>query len=441
MLDKFFKLTENNTSLKSETIGGITTFMTMAYIIFVQSSMLSQGGMDFGAVMMATCISSALATFIMALYANYPIALAPGMGENVFFTYSVIIGLGIAWQQALGAVFIAGILFFLLTIFKVREMIMDALSTSLKNAIAVGIGMLIAVIGLADAGIIKNNPAALVTLGDVASRPAVLALIGLIITLVLYIRGFKGAILIGMLVTAVIGIPMGIVEYHGIIAKPPSIAPTFLKLDIAGILNMSFAAIIVVFLFMDVLDTLGTLIGVSEQAGFIKDNKLPRAHKAMMADAVGTMGGALLGTSTITSFIESAAGVQAGARTGLAGMVTGLLFVLAIFFSPIVQSIGGGYTIEGGTILHPVIAPALILVGAMMMKNVKKIEWGDLTESLPAFFVIVGMPLTYSPADGLAFGFIAYPICKLAAGRGREISWFVYLMAALFLARYVFFRI
>ena len=441
MLDSYFKLTENNTSLKTETIGGITTFMTMAYIIFVQSSMLSQGGMDFGAVMMATCISSALATFIMALYANYPIALAPGMGENVFFTYSVIIGLGIAWQQALGVVFIAGILFFLLTIFKVREMIMNALSPSLKNAIAVGIGLLIAVIGLADAGIIKNNPAALVTLGDVASKPAILAFIGLIITLVLYIRGFKGAILIGMILTAIIGIPMGVVEYYGVVAKPPSIAPTFLKLEIGSVLNMSFVAIIVVFLFMDLLDTLGTLIGVSEQAGFIKDNKLPRAHKAMMADAVGTIGGALLGTSTITSYIESAAGVQAGAKTGLSGVITGLLFILAIFFSPIVQSIGGGYTLENGTILYPVIAPALILVGAMMMKNVKKIEWGDLTESLPAFFIIIGMPLTYSPADGLAFGFIAYPICKLAAGRGRDISWFVYLMAALFLARYIFFRI
>ena len=440
MLEKFFKLSENNTSVKTEALGGLTTFMTMAYIIFVQPSMLSQGGMDFGAVMMATCISAALGTFIMGIYANYPIALAPGMGENVFFTYSVILGLGIIWQQALGVVFISGVLFFLLTIFKVREKIMDSLSVSLKNAIAVGIGLLIAVIGLADAGIIKNNPAAIATLGEIGSKPVVLAVIGMVITFILYIRRIRGAILIGMLLTAIIGIPLGVVKYHGVVSMPPSISPTLFKLDIAGVLNMSFVSIIVVFLFMDVLDTIGTLVGVSEQAGFIKDNKLPRAHKALMADAVSTMGGAVLGTSTITSYIESAAGVEAGSRTGLSSVFTGLLFVLAIFFYPLVQAIGGGYQIEGGTILYPVIAPALILVGAMMMQNITKIQWDDLTESLPSFLIIIGMPLTYSPADGLAFGFIAYPICKLAAGRGREISWFVYLMAALFLARYVFFR-
>ncbi|MFC1726254.1 NCS2 family permease [candidate division KSB1 bacterium] len=440
MLEKFFKLSENNTSVRTEAIGGLTTFMTMAYIIFVQPSMLSQGGMDFGAVMMATCISAAIGTLIMGIYANYPIALAPGMGENVFFTYSVILGLGVMWQQALGVVFISGVLFFLLTIFKIREKIMDSLSVSLKNAIAVGIGLLIAVIGLADAGIIKNNPAAIATLGDIGSKPAVLAVTGIVITLILYIRRIKGAILIGMLLTAIIGIPMGVVKYHGIVSMPPSITPTLFKLEIVSILNMSFVSIIVVFLFMDVLDTIGTLVGVSEQAGFIKDNKLPRAHKALMADAVGTMSGALLGTSTITSYIESAAGVEAGSRTGLSSVFTGLLFLFAIFFYPLVQAIGGGYQIEGGTILYPVIAPALILVGAMMMKNVGKIKWDDLTESLPSFLIIIGMPLTYSPADGLAFGFIVYPVCKLAAGRGKEITWFVYLMAALFLARYVFFR-
>jgi len=441
MLNKIFKLRENNTSVKTESLGGITTFMTMAYIIFVQPAVLSQAGMDFNSVMMATCTSAAFATFIMGFYANYPIALAPAMGENFFFTFSVVLGMGIIWQKALAVVFISGFIFFLLTVFRVREMIMDALSSSLKNAIAVGIGLFIAFIGLVNAGIVVKNPSSIVQLGDIGNTPTLLALVGIVITAVLFIRRIKGAILLGMLITAIIGIPAGVVKFHGLISAPPSIAPTFLKLDISGVMDLSFITVIVVFLFMDILDTLGTLIGVSEQAGFIKDNKLPRANRAMMADALGTMGGAMLGTSTVTSYIESAAGVEAGSRTGFSNLITGLLFLLAIFFSPLVKTVGGGFTLESGATLYPVTAPALIIVGAMMMRNITKIDWSDLTESLPSFLVIIGMPLTYNIADGLAFGFITYPIFKFTAGRGKEISWFVYFLAALFILRYAFFRV
>ncbi len=437
MLGTLFKLTENKTNVRTEVIAGITTFMTMAYIIFVQPSVLSIAGMDFGAVMMATCLSAAIATLLMGFYANYPIALAPAMGENFFYVYTVILTMGISWQVALGAVFLSGVAFFVLTLFKIRELIIDAVPRSLKNAIAVGIGFFITFIGLVNAGIIVRNPMGIVKLGNLQSTPVLLSIFGILFTVLLMIWRVKGAILIGIVATTLLSIPFGIVQYQGIISAPPSLAPTFMQMDILGALKLGLVTVVTVFLFMAVFDAIGTLIGIGEQAGFLVNGRLPRANRALMSDALGTVVGATLGTSTVTAYIESAAGVEEGGRTGLANMVTGLLFLLAIFFSPIVQMIGGGYQV-GDSLLFPVTSPALIIVGSLMARNITKILWDDLTESFPAFLTVIGMPLTYSIADGLAFGFISYPILKALSGKFREISWLVYLLGLIFLLRYAF---
>ena len=436
MLERLFKLKENRTNVRTEIIAGITTFMTMAYIIFVQPAVLSIVGMDFGAVMMATCISAALATLLMGLYANYPIALAPAMGENFFYVYTVVLTMGIPWQVALGAVFLSGVAFFILTLFKIRELIIDAVPRSLKNAIAVGIGFFITFIGLVNAGIIVKNPGGgIVKLGNIRSIPVLLAAFGILLTVILMIRKVKGAILIGIVVTAIIGLPLGIVKYQGFVSAPPSLAPTFMKMDILGAIDLGLVTVVTVFLFMAVFDAIGTLIGIGEQGGFLVNGRLPRANKALMSDALGTVVGSALGTSTVTAYIESAAGVEEGGRTGLANVITGFLFILAIFFSPLVKMIGGGYQIDG-SILFPITSPALIIVGCMMAKNITKIAWDDLTEAFPAFLTIIGMPLTYSIADGLAFGFISYPLLKALSGKFREVSWLVYLLGAIFLLRY-----
>lgn len=437
MLEKLFKLTENKTNVRTEMVAGMTTFMTMAYIIFVQPSLLSIVGMDFGAVMMATCLSAAIATLLMGFYANYPIALAPAMGENFFYVYTVILTMGISWQVALGAVFLSGVAFFILTLFKIRELIIDAVPRSLKNAIAVGIGFFIAFIGFVNAGIIERNPAGIVKLGNLQSIPVLLSIFGILFTVLLMTWRVKGAILIGIVATTLLSLPFGIVKYHGIVSAPPSLAPTFMQMDILGALQLGLVTVVTVFLFMAVFDAIGTLIGIGEQAGFIVDGKFPRANKALMSDALGTVVGATLGTSTVTAYIESAAGVEEGGRTGLANVVTGVLFLLAIFFSPIVQMIGGGYQV-GESLLFPVTSPALIIVGCLMAKNITKIIWDDLTEAFPAFLVVIGMPLTYSIADGLAFGFISYPILKALSGKFRETSWLVYLLGLIFLLRYAF---
>lgn len=401
-------------------------------------------GMDFGSVMMATCLSAAIACFAMAFIANYPIALAPGMGENFYFVFTVVLGMGIAWETALGAVFLSGVIFLVLTALRIREMIIDAIPESLKNAIPAAIGMFITVIGLVYAGIIIKDPGGgVVTLGNLHARATILAIIGLIVILFLMVRNIKGALLIGMLVTTVIGIIMGVIEFKGIVAAPPSISPTFLKLDILGALKLGVFTVLAIFLIMDMLDTVGTLIGVGQATGLMKDGKLPRAQHALFADAIGTMSGALLGTSTVTSYIESTAGVREGGRTGLTAVVVGVLMLLATFFSPLVGMIGGGYPVfdsDGNLLrtLYPVVAPALIIVGTFMAKSLVRCRWDDPTESIPAFMTIVGMPLTYSVGHGLAFGFILYPILKLLAGRGKEVSWITYLLGIIFLLRYAF---
>ncbi len=435
-LERVFKLTENGTTVVTELRGGLVTFLTMSYIIFVQPALLAQAGMDFGAVLAATCISSAIAIFLMGFLANYPIALAPGMGENFFFTYTVVLGMGISWRVALGAVFISGVAFILLSAFRLREMVIEAIPPSLQHAIGAAIGLFIAFIGLQQGGIVVGNPGSLVQLGNVTSPPVLLTLAGLVITAALLIRNIRGAILWGMVTTAVLGLVFGLVRFHGIVSTPPSLAPTFLQMDIAGAWNAGVATVVLVFLFMVLFDTVGTVIGVSSQAGYLKDGKLPRAGRVLMTDAIGTALGASLGTSTVTSYIESSAGIAAGARTGLANMMTGMLFLLSLFLVPLVQTIGGGYQIADGKFLYPVTAPVLVLVGAMMTKSVLRVHWDDWSDAIPAFLTIIGMPLTYNIAHGLALGIVSYPLLKILSGRWKEVRWLMYVLALLFVLRY-----
>jgi len=435
-LNRFFKLEEKKTSFRIEMVGGITTFMTMSYIIFVQPAILSGAGMDKGAVMFATCISSSLATLLMGILAKYPIALAPAMGHNVFFAVIVCGTMGYSWQVALGAVFISGTIFIILSALGVWENLVASVPDSLKHAIAVGIGLFIALLGLEYGGLVVDAPGVLVGLGDLTSKPVALVLFGVILTSALMALRVRGAILIGILATAVLGIPLGIVKYHGILAAPPSVAPTFFKLDILGALNTGLITVVFIFFFLDLFDTMGTLIGVSGPAGFLKEGKLPRANQAMLSDAIGTVGGAILGTSTVTSYIESTTGISQGARTGLANIFTSFLFLVALFFSPLAMMIGGDYNYNG-LILKPVVAPPLIIVGYLMMKCVVWIDWEDLTEAIPAFLTIVIMPLTLSITEGIAFGFISYALLKLVIGRGKEVHWLIYLFSVLFIFRYL----
>ncbi len=437
MFEKFFQLQERGTSVTQEAIGGLTTFMTMAYIIFVQPAVLSAAGMDFGSVMVATCLSSALATLLMALLANYPIALAPAMGHNFFFVYTICLAMGVPWQTALGANFISGAAFIILAIFGLREMLVNAIPESLKQAIAVGIGLFIALIGFQWAGIVVYKPGTVLGLGDLHSPPVLLALFGLLLITILYTLKVKGAIVLGILVTALIGVPTGIVTYYGVVSTPPSVAPTFFKLNVGAALTLSLLPTMFILFFLDLFDTVGTLIGVSQQAGFIKDGKLPRARKALLADAVGTLFGTIMGTSTVTSYIESSTGVASGARTGLANIVTALLFLIALLFYPLVKMIGGGYALNGST-LYPVTAPALIIVGTLMMCGVTKIKWQDATEAIPAFLTIVIMPYAYSITEGIAVGFIFYALLKLVTGKIREVHPILLVFAVLFILRYIF---
>ena len=440
MLDRVFKIKESGSTIRTEIIAGTTTFMTMAYIIFVNPAILSQGArMDFNAVMVATCLSAALATLLMAFLANYPIAQAPGMGINALFSFEICASMGVPWPTALGIVFLSGSLFLLLTLVKIREVIFDAIPEGIKYGIATGIGIFIAFIGLKEAGIVVSNPATFVTMGNLSSPPTLLAIFGLLVTAILMARQVKGAILIGIVFTGILGVFMGIVEYKGLVSPIPSIAPTWGKLDILGALKLVYLTPIVTLLFLNMFDTIGTLIGVSEQAGIVKGGKLPRAGRALMSDAIGTTFGSLCGTSPITSYIESAAGVSEGGRTGLANIVTTLLLLLSLFFSPLASMLGGGYMVGGsGVVLHPVTAPALIVVGSLMMHNIIRIRWTAPDESIPAFLTIITMPLTFSIANGLAIGFVSYPLIKLFCGKGREVHWMVYLLSVIFIAGYLF---
>lgn len=441
MLERWFKLGELGTDVRTEVLAGATTFTTMAYIIVVQPTVLQAAGMDFGAVLVATCLSSALATILMAFFANYPIALAPAMGHNFFFTYTVVLGMKVSWQIALGAVFISGSIFIFLSFFGLREAVIRAVPDSLKHAIAVGIGLLIALVGLEWSGIVVDAPGTLVRLGDLRSPPVLLALFGVGTISVLLVLGVKGAILWGIGASTLIGLASGLVQYQGVVSLPPSLAPTFLQLDIVGAFDLGLVTVIFVFLLLDLFDTVGTLIGVSQQAGFIKDGTLPRARGALLADAMGTAGGGLLGTSTVTSYVESAAGVAAGGRSGLANLVTAALFLGSLFFFPLVRMVGGGHQAAGGAVLYPITAPALILVGSIMVKNVKDIPWGDYSEAIPAFLTMIMMPLTFSITAGIAFGFIAFVFLKVATRQWQEVPWLLYFFAGLFLLRYAFLRL
>ncbi len=435
-LERWFQLTALGTDIRTEILAGVTTFMTMAYIIVVQPSVLQAAGMDFGAVLVATCLSSALATTLMAFLANYPIALAPAMGHNFFFAYTVVVGMKVPWETALGAVCIAGALFVVLSLYGLREAIIHAVPASLQQAIAVGIGLLIAMVGLQWSGIVVGAPGTLVGLGNLRSPPVLLALFGLGTISVLMVLKVKGAILWGMGGATAVGLASGLVRYEGMVSLPPSLAPTFLRLDIAGALHPNLATVILVFLILALFDTAGTLIGVSQQAGLLKDGKLPRARQALLADATGTVGGALLGTSTVTCYIESAAGVAAGGRSGLANLVTAVLLLASLFFFPLVRVVGGGVP-AGQAILYPITAPALIVVGSLMVKNVREIPWEDPSEAIPAFLTMVMMPLSFSISEGIAFGFISFVFLKVTTRQWHQIPWPLYLFAGLFLVRYI----
>ncbi len=432
MLARYFQFQEHGTDLKTEMLAGVTTFLTMAYILLVNPFLLGQeAGMNFGAVFVATALAGAIGSLLMGLLANYPIALAPGMGLTAYFTYTVVLGMGIPWQTALGAVFISGLIFLLLTLTKVREMIINAIPSGLKHSVSAGIGLFIAFIGLKNAGLIVADKDTYVSLNSQLMKPEILlTLFGLIFTLFLMVRQAKGAVFIGMIGTAAIGMISGVVEVPtAFFSTPPSLAPTFLQMDLLGALDMGFFAIIFAFLFVDLFDTAGTLVGVSNQAGLLKENRLPRAGRALTADSLATMSGAALGTSTVTSYVESTAGVATGGRTGMTAVTAAALFLLALFFFPLVEAFAS---------VSAITSPALIIVGVLMASSLKEIEWKDLSEGAPAFLTVLMMPLTFSIATGIAIGFILYPLIKIFAGKGKKVHPILYVLGAVFIARFVF---
>ena len=426
MLEKYFGLSEHGTTVRTEILAGFTTFLTMAYIIFVNPLILGETGMDKGAVFVATCIASALATSIMGLYANYPLALAPGMGLNAFFTFGVVKGMGYTWQVGLGAVLISGVLFFLLSVTKVREWVVDAIPRSQKLAISAGIGFFLALIALHEAGVVVGSPATMVTLGSFGTKTTLLACCGFLVMVALDRLGVPGAIVIAILGTTAVGIALGASNFVGLVSAPPSLAPTFLALDLSGALSTGALTIIFVFFFVDLFDNTGTLVGVAHRAGLIdKEGRIPRLGKVFMADSTATIVGSLLGTSTVTSYIESAAGVRAGGRTGLVGVIVAVLFLLSLFLSPLAQTVPAYAT-----------APALLFVGCLMARGLSEIDWDDVTEYAPAVVTALAMPFTFSIANGIALGFIAYAVVKLLSGRFAEATPAMLVLAALFVIRY-----
>src|SRR5438093_6529604 len=436
-LEKTFRLSESHTTIRTEILAGVTTFMTMSYIIFVQPAVLSTTGMDFQAVLASTCIVSAIGCFLMALLANYPIAVAPAMGHNFFFAFTVVATMHYTWQVALGAVFISGVAFLLMSFWGVREALVHAIPDSLKRGIAVGIGLLITLVGLEWSGFLAANPATLVTLGNLHHPAVWMSAAGIVVTCVFLVRRSRGAILAGILTSTLLGLVFGIVRFHGLVSRPPSIAPIAFKLDIIGALKLGAVPVIFIFFFLDLFDSIGSLIGIAEQGGFMRNGQFPRAREALLADAIGTSVSSLLGNSPVVSYIESAAGVAEGGRTGLANIVTGLLMLSGLFLAPLAQMIGEGYKNPAGMTLYPTVAPALIIVGAFMMRNVGRIEWGDPLEYLPAFITIVFIPFTFSITDGIAFGFISYVVLGLLTGTWRKLHWLMVLFMVLFVIRYV----
>jgi AGZA family xanthine/uracil permease-like MFS transporter len=427
LLERYFRLKENQTTVRAEFLGGLTTFITMAYIVVVNPQILSKTGMPVDGVVFATCIASAVATLVMGLYANYPIALAPGMSLNAYFTYSVCLGMHVPWQTALGVIFFSGVFFLILTVSRVREQIVNGIPDCLKHSTAGGIGMFIAFVGLRNANLVVANPATFVSLGTFSNHEAQLACVGLAIMLTLMVRKITGAILIGIIATTLLGIFRGMSAWPQHILSLPHPSATWLKLDLRGALHLGLLEIIFVFLFVDLFDNVGTLLGVCEQGGFVKDGKIPRVGRALISDALGTTFGALTGTSTVTSYIESAAGVAAGARTGLSNVFVAGLFLLAAFFAPLAASIPGYAT-----------APALIVVGALMTESIGRVKWADFTDAIPAFVTLLVTPLTFSIATGLSLGLISYTLVKVAAGRFREVSPVIWILTLLFILRYAY---
>jgi len=427
LIERYFRLSENQSTVRQELLGGLTTFLTMAYIVVVNPQILSQAGMPVEGVVFATCIASAAATLVMGLYANYPIALAPGMSLNAYFTYSVCLGMHVPWRTALGVIFFSGVFFLILTVTRVREQIVNGIPDCLKHSTAGGIGMFIAFVGLRNAKLVVASPATFVSLGSFSNREAQLACVGLVIMLVLMARKVSGAILIGIFATTLLGIFRGMTSRPSAIFSLPHPSSTWLQLDLRGALHLGLLEIIFIFLFVDLFDNVGTLVGVCEQGGFVKNGKIPRVGRALVSDAIGTIFGALTGTSTVTSYIESAAGVAAGARTGLSNIVVAGLFLLAVFCTPLAAAIPAYAT-----------APALILVGALMTEAIARVQWAEFTEAIPAFVTLLATPLTFSIATGLSLGLISYTLVKVAAGKFREVSVLIWILTALFILRYIY---
>ncbi len=432
-MDRYFGFKEHGTSYRQETIAGLTTFLSMAYILFVNPSILSAAGMDENAVFTATALAAAIGTLIMGVLAKYPIALAPGMGLNAFFSFGVVLGMGIPWQVALFGVFISGLIFIVITVTKVRETIINAIPIELKYAAAAGIGLFIAFIGLKNAGIIVPYESTLVTLGDITHGAPLLAMFGILVTVIFMVRGFKGGIFYGMLITAAVGVATGIAPMpEGVVGAIPSLEPTFLQLfniEFSEVFTVSLLVVILTFLFVDFFDTAGTLYAVANQAGFVKDNKLPRADKALLADSSATAIGAVLGTSTTTAYVESASGVAAGGRTGFTSVATAFFFLIALFFSPLLVIF---------TNAPAVTAPALIVVGVLMSASLAQIDWKKFEIAVPAFLTVLTMPLTFSIAHGIALGFIFYPVTMVAKGKAKEVHPLMYVLFFVFIAYFVF---
>ena len=427
-LDRYFGLTQHGTNVRTEFIAGLTTFLTMVYIVFVNPQILGAAGMDKGAVFVATCVAAAVSSLVMGLYASYPIALAPGMGLNAFFTFTVVLTYKYSWQQALAAVFCSGVLFFLISVFRIREYIINSIPRNLKFAISAGVGLFLGIIALEEAKVIVDHPVTLVTLGDLTKPGPALCILGFVVIAAMNFRKMIGGTLMGILLVSIVGIPFGLAQYNGIVSLPPSIAPTLLQLDFSRLFELTFITVVFSFLLVDVFDNAGTLIGVTHRAGLLDENgQLPRMKQALVSDSFAAMFGALLGTSTTTSYIESAAGVSAGGRTGLTAVFVAIFFLLALFFSPL-----------AGMIPPYASAAALLFVACVMAQGLAEVSWDDVTEYAPAVVTAISMPLTYSIATGIGLGFIAYVALKLMSGRFGDINAASAVIAAAFLLKLMF---
>jgi len=426
VLERYFGLSQQGTDIRTEFVAGVTTFLTMVYIVFVNPIILGKAGMDPGAVFVATCVAAAVSTLVMGLYANYPIALAPGMGINAFFAFTVVLTYKYSWQQALAAVFCSGVLFFLISVFRIRQFVIDSIPQNLKLAVSAGVGLFLAIIALEEAKVVVAHPATLVTLGDMTNPTAILMLLGFVLIAGLNYRRIMGGTLIGILVATAIGLPFGLAQFTGVISIPPSIAPTFLQLDFSRSGELTFLIVVFSILFVDVFDNAGTLIGVTHRTGLMKNGKLARMKEALISDSFAAMFGALIGTSTTTSYIESAAGVSAGGRTGLTAAFVGIFFLLALFFAPL-----------AGMVPAYASSAALLYVACVMARGLAEIDWEDITEYAPAVVTAITMPLTYSIATGIGLGFITYVLAKLVAGKPKEAKPAVIVLAVLFAVKFV----